>query len=113
MRDLSLAIANRGTRNTSSSFSVISVYRLNLAILASIVLLGLMYLFVVNSLGTKGYEIRKLEEQIRLLQADQKNLQMQSSDLQSIGRIETEVSKLNFVPATNVTYLKAADYALK
>ena len=111
MRDLSLAIPQGATkRKTKSS---VSAYRLNLAILTSIVLLGLTYLFVINSLGTKGYEIQKLDEQARALESQQKNLLMQASDLQSINRIQTEAQKLNFVPAANITYLKDSDFALK
>ena len=66
-----------------------------------------------QAMGTRGYEIRQLEEQVRTLQAEQKQLQLQSSDLQSINRIQTDAQKLNFVPSTNVTYLKDSDFALK
>ena len=111
MRDLSLAIpAGVSRRKTKSA---VSSYRLNLAIIASSMILGLVYLFVVNSLGTKGYQIRKLEEQVRVIESDQKNLQLQASDLQSINRIQAEAKQLNFVPNSNVTYLKDADFALK
>ena len=111
MRDLTLAIPQGVVRKKTKSS--VSAYRLNLAILASIVLLGLTYLFVVNSLGTKGYEIQKLDQQARALEDQQKDLLMQASDLQSINRIQAEAQKLNFVPATNVTYLKDSDFALK
>jgi cell division protein FtsL len=111
MRDLSLAIpvgfSKRKTKSTVSS------YRLNLAIIASTMILGLVYLFVVNSLGTKGYQIRKLEEQVQAIASDQKSLQLQASDLQSINRIEAQAKQLNFVPNSNVTYLKDPDLAIK
>lgn len=111
MRDLSLAIpADFGKRKAKTSGGT---YRLNLAIVSSIFILGLVYLFVINGLGTKGYQIRKLEEQVRTLENDQKNLQLQASDLQSINRIETEAKMLNFVPAGDVTYLKDSDFAFK
>lgn len=112
MRDLSLAIPVDGLARKKSKSSA-SVYRMNLAIIASIALLSLTYLFMINSLGTKGYEIRKLEEMARNLEDQQKNLQMQSADLQSINRIQTQAQKLNFVPTSNVSYLKASDFALK
>ncbi len=110
MRDLSLSIPATFSKKTKSS---VSVYRLNLAIIASGMILGLVYLFAVNSMGTKGYEIRKLEQQVRTLEADQKIMQLQVSDLQSINRIQTEAKTLNLVPTTNVTYLKESDFALK
>ena len=111
MRDLTLSIptgfSKRKTKTTTSP------YRLNLAILVSTVILGLVYLFVINSLGTKGYEIKKLDVKVRQLQDEQKALQLQSSDLQSINLIESEAKKLNFVPYTHVTYLKDSDFAFK
>jgi hypothetical protein len=64
-------------------------------------------------LGTKGYEIKKLQLQIKQLEESQKALQVQASDLQSIDKISTAAQALKFVPVTNVTYLKATDYALK
>ena len=111
MRDLSLAIPNGiAKRKTKTSDST---YRVNLAILASITILSLLYLFVVNSLGTRGYEIKKLDEKVRILEDEQKNLQMQVSDLQSITRIQSLAAQQNFVPSANAVYLKDADFALK
>ena len=111
MRDLTLAFpTGLAKRKTKTS---ISTYRLNLSLVVSVFMLGITYLFVINSLGTKGYEIRKLEEQVRILEDDQKNLQIQAADLQSINTIMEETSKLNFVPTTNVTYVKESDFALK
>ncbi len=110
MRDLSLSIpigvTKRKTKSTSS-------YRLNLAILASTVILGLVYLFVINSLGTKGYDIKKLDQQVRNLEDQQKTLFMQASDLQSINRIQDQAQKLNYVPVNNAIYIKDSDFALK
>ena len=110
MRDLTLAFPQTQIKRKAGN---ISSYHLNVSILAAILLLTLTYLFVVTGLGTKGYEIRKLEQSVRILQEDQKQLQIQSSDLQSITRIQIEAQKLNFVPATSVTYIKDSDFALK
>ncbi len=111
MRDLSLTLSNSFTKKKTKTS--VSTYRFNLAIITATAILGLGYLVIVNNLGTKGYEIRKLEQSIRSLEADQKGLQLQVSDLQSINRIQAEVEQLNFVPVKNVTYLKEADFALK
>src|SRR6185436_19176407 len=111
MRDLSLSLSL--TKGISKTKNTASVYRLNLAILSSTALIVLAYLFVINSLGTKGYEIRKLESQMQLLTEQHKTLEMQTSDLQSITRIQSKAQLLNFVPNTNATYLKDSDFALK
>ena len=111
MRDLTLSIPNSYSRKAIKSSA--STYRLNLAILSSTILLGLVYLFVINSLGTKGYEIKKMGSEVKLLEANQKALQLQASDLQSLNRIESQAQKLNFVPNNNITYLNNSDFAFK
>src|SRR5580765_3235211 len=104
MRDLSLAmpmgIARKKTRSS------ISTKILNLSLLCAVLLFGLVYLFEINALGTKGYEIRGLEQQVRQVEQEQKNLQVESLDLQSSSRIQNNAQQLNFIPATNITYLK-------
>lgn len=111
MRDLTLAIKTSDyIRKPKSSTATLKI---NLALLVAIVLIGVSYLFQVNALGTKGYQIRQLEVKLDQLQAEQKNLKVQSSSLQSINRIEEEANKLNFVPAGNVTYIKDPNFALK
>ena len=111
MRDLSLAISSSLDKKRANSPASTKV--LNISILIAIVFFGLLYLFQINSLGTKGYEIQKLQQEIKVLGDQQKSLQIQASNLQSISRIQEQATALNFVPSTNVTYLKNSDFALK
>lgn len=111
MRDLTLSIDNNAYIRKPKNASV--VLRLNLAILASIIFFGITYLFQINALSTKGYEIRQLETRLKQLELEHKNLEVQAGSLQSINRIQQESQKLNFVPATNITYIKEPDFALK
>lgn len=111
MRDLTLAIPQGfGKRKTKT---LDSTTQINLILLSLIVILGLTYLFVINSLSTKGYEIKKLQSQLNQLESEQKSLQVQASNLQSIDHIQQTAKLLNFVPATNVTYVNDSNYALK
>ena len=111
MRDLTLSIGQ--TEYIRKPKSPAKILRFNLILLIVITLIGLVYLLEINSLGTKGYQIRQLEVKLKQLEIEQKNLQVQASSLQSINRIEQEAVKLNFVPAGNVTYIKDQDFALK
>ena len=111
MRDLTLTIPQGFYKRKTKAWS--SSLQLNLMLLVCTIVMVLGYLFMVNALGTKGYEIRKLEQEVRLLESDQKKMQVETSDLQSINRIQLYAQKLNYVPATNVTYLKDSDFALK
>jgi len=111
MRDLTLSLPlGLGRRKIVSANQS---RKLNIALILSIVLLGFGYLFQINALGTTGYQIKKVEKQIQALQQEQKNLQLDASDLQSIERVQAEAVKLNFVPSENVTYLKDPNFALK
>jgi cell division protein FtsL len=111
MRDLTLAMpVGLSAKRTKAS---VSKKVLNLSLLIAIVFFGILYLFEVNDLGTKGYQIRNLEQQVRQVEENQKNLQIQTSDLQSIDRIQQQAQILNFVPSTTITYLKDSDFALK
>lgn len=85
----------------------------NYLLLAVLIFMGFGYLFIINSLGTKGYEIRKVEQRIANLEAQKNSLQLDASDLQSIDKIQSHAEKLNLVPSTNVTYIKDANFALK
>lgn len=111
MRDLSIAFPAGLLKKRTGNPVYTKV--LNLSILAAIIFFGLLYLFGINATGTKGYQIRDLEQQVRITQEEQKNLQRQVSDLQSITRVQQLAQTLNFVPATGITYLKDSDFALK
>ena len=54
-----------------------SAYQINLALLVLFLATGATYLFQINSLSTKGYEIRKFEQSIKALETQHKNLEVQ------------------------------------
>jgi hypothetical protein len=111
MRDLSLALQQGFEKRKTKTIEPAT--QINLILLGLIILFGLSYLFIINSLSTKGYEIKKLEQRLINLESSQKKLQVEAADLQSINNLQLEAAKLNFVPATNITYLKDPDYAFK
>jgi cell division protein FtsL len=112
MRDLTLSLP-LGASSKRKSVSVNHSRKINTVLLASIVILGFGYLFQINALGTTGYEIKKIEKRLQTLEQEQKSLQLDASDLQSIDRVQAEAMKMNFVPSENVTYLKDPNFALK
>lgn len=116
MRDLTIALSQAqsaacGKKKTKNGSSPVLIW--NIGILVSILSFGAMYLFQINSLGTKGYAIRNLEVKIKQLETEKKHLEVKTSSLKSITRIEQEAISSNFVPASNVTYIKDPGFALK
>lgn len=69
-------------------------------------LLTIVYLIQVNSFSTKGYEISNLQKKIDQLKEDQRTLEVQSAELQSLQRIQADPSLLNMVPVSSISYVQ-------
>ena len=110
MRDLSSNITQPKQRK---SRGFISTHAVNIFFLLSIAGLGLVYFFSVNELATQGLQIKKVNAQINELEAEHKKLELQNSSLQSVSSTQEASRQLNFVPVTNISYLKDDSFALK
>ncbi|MFA5926514.1 MAG: septum formation initiator family protein [Parcubacteria group bacterium] len=78
---------------------------LNFLVAALICLLGVFYIFEVNNMATKGYDIKKLESQIGDLKKENENLQIRSAELKSMYNIEEKTKELNMVAPKDISYL--------
>ncbi|OGF31699.1 hypothetical protein A2533_04830 [Candidatus Falkowbacteria bacterium RIFOXYD2_FULL_35_9] len=78
-----------------------------LLIVVSVVSIG-FYLFSVNNLSTKGYEIRDLEKQVAELTDTNHKLELQMYQLQSMQNISERVGQENFVENTSIYYLDSS-----
>jgi len=70
------------------------------------VAIGLCYLVQVNSLATKGYKIKDLEERVADLRTKNKSLELEITELRSTERISREVENLEMVAVARVEYLR-------
>ncbi|MCX6740529.1 MAG: hypothetical protein NTZ49_04860 [Candidatus Parcubacteria bacterium] len=68
---------------------------------------GIFYLWQINSLATKGYQIKELEEKVSDLKDNNKKLQVQITELRSVSRINEEVKRLNMQEVARIEYLSA------
>jgi energy-coupling factor transporter transmembrane protein EcfT len=109
MRDLS----HINSEPTKKSYKLTHTYSLNLGLLISTGILVITYIFIANNLATMNLSIRKLNSQIADLEATHKQLDLQNSSLQSMASIQQVSQQLNFVPVTNVSYIKSDNFALK
>jgi len=87
--------------------------KVNLAVLSMLSVLVLVYIFAANAMATTGFEIKRLSMQLSDLEEQHKQLELQNSALQSVSTIKQETVKLNFVPATNITYVKDDNVAIR
>jgi cell division protein FtsL len=75
---------------------------------------GAYYLFQVNTLAMKGYEIKDLENKISELEKENKKMQIKEMELKSMYSIERSAEGFNLVNPRNVSYLEAGtDVKLK
>lgn len=75
---------------------------------AFIVGLTATYLFQVNSISAKGFQVRDLQKQIADIRDYNDKLQLQLIDLKSSPEITGKIKNLNMVPAEKVAYYDAA-----
>jgi len=75
---------------------------------------GVFYIFEVNNLATKGYEINKLEGELAKLRKENEMLGIQAAELKSMYRIEEKTKELNMVVPKDISYIDLpGDVAMK
>ncbi|KKR20126.1 MAG: hypothetical protein UT50_C0021G0004 [Candidatus Moranbacteria bacterium GW2011_GWA2_39_41] len=67
---------------------------------------GAAYLYQVNDIATKGYEIRDLEKQVKDLSKESKKMEIREVELRSMYNIEKASQDLNLVNSNDVTYVE-------
>ena len=87
---------------------------LNFLVAALVCLLGVFYIFEVNNMATKGFEIKTLENQMGDLKRENEKLKIQEAELKSMYNIEEKTQELNMVAPKDVSYLTLpGDVAMK
>jgi len=71
-----------------------------------IIMAGAFYLYQVNDLATKGYEIRDVQNQIADLSQKNKDMQIKEVELESMYNIEKATNNLDLINAQNVSYME-------
>lgn len=75
---------------------------------AIIIFCGAFYLYQVNDLATKGYEMKDVENRIATLEKENKKMQIKEVELRSMYNLEKATADIDLVNSQNVTYLQMA-----
>lgn len=86
----------------------INVMTINTGIIAVILIFTVGYLVQVNSLATKGYHISELEEKVAEIKQQNRQLEVQVLELQSMDTVRQRVTALDMVPVGTSDYLDSA-----
>lgn len=89
----------------------ISIRMLNLTVISLLLVVGVSYLVQVNSLVTKGYAIKDLENRVDELKKQSNELELQVLDLQSMETVKNKVTQLDMVAIGEVDYLSVTPVA--
>jgi len=68
-----------------------------------------VYLAIINTTAVKGFEVKKIEQQIEELKTENKQLQIEEAELNSFYNIKDNVGNLNMVEAKDVVYIDNND----
>ena len=71
-----------------------------------VIFISAFYLFQVNNLAIKGYEVKDLENKISELEKNNKEMQIREMELRSMYAIETAAKNFDLLDSTNITYLE-------
>lgn len=105
-------LAKKSTSARKNGSVIINLKSANLMIGFLILFFGLGYLIQVNSLATKGYQIKELEKKITDLNQENSDLQLDALSLQSMGAVKDKVNELKMVSANETDYLQPTAVAV-
>lgn len=104
------AIEKRTIRETGKRGSIkIGLASVGFLTVAIVVFLSAFYLFQVNELAMKGYEIKEVETRIANLKKDNDKMQIREMELRSMYSVEKVAPEFNLVSPVNVSYLELND----
>jgi hypothetical protein len=84
----------------------------NILICFLIAVFGVGYLIQVNSLATKGYQIKDLEKKVAQLNQEKSDLQLEALSLQSVGSVNAKLEEMNMVALGKEDFLAAKPVAV-
>lgn len=79
---------------------------MTIGIIVLFCVVSLLFLVQVFQSSTTGYEVSALETQIEELKEENKKLEIQAAELQSLDSIEASVQEINMVPVENIVYIE-------
>lgn len=77
-----------------------------MSLMVMVIFLGIFYLYQVNDLTNKGYEIREIEAQIGELKKENDKNKIKEVELRSMYNIEKTTENLGLIASSDVSYME-------
>lgn len=98
-------------RNIRGHFKVSHV-SISVILVALICFVGVGYLYYINQTATGGFDIKGLEKRIENVQKENKRLEIEVANLQSLSNIEAAGQAMQLVASEHIDYLEAGTSAV-
>jgi len=79
----------------------------HLWITAGLVIVGILYVFIINQTATQGYQMRELEQKIGQLEKLNKTTEIELTGYQTMDSIHSRLGENEFVPVEEIQYATA------
>lgn len=93
---------------TAAVWAVIDTQKMRFVLVGVIVLLGMVYLWLVNSSATAGFYLSDLEDRVFTLQADYQKLVLEETELTSLSHLENQSEQMKMVASGRADYVSGA-----
>ena len=96
----------RKTKQNSMRAGKISLKTIAVLILGGVVFAGAFYLYQVNNITIKGYEVKDVENRIQSLEKENQKLKIREVESKSMQNIEKSTESLDLVRSSTVSYIE-------
>lgn len=80
--------------------------RISISIFLALLILGFVYLALINNVSTGGFELKRLEQRVEVLKEENEKLELEVAKLQSMNVIARASAQLELVETEKVEYLE-------
>jgi len=81
-------------------------------IFVSIFTMSLIYVFQINNIATKSYEIENYEKKLLSIKKDNQKMMIELADLKSINNLESKFDKFRPISLKDITYITTSQSAV-
>lgn len=93
-------------KTTALDQTFVKLEKLKIWIFCGCFILGAAYFWQINSVATRGFKIRDLENNIQTLKEINQNLELQAAGQQTLEQVNERIKQLNMVAPESVDYLR-------
>jgi Tfp pilus assembly protein PilN len=103
---------NKMRRRTVSQRAKESKFTVSIFSAVLICAAGLLYVFQISGVATKGYEIGNYERELFNLQKENQKMSIEIADLKSMDNLKNESGELNAIDHKDIAYITSISSAV-